>query len=121
MEITEIYDFCLNKKGVTEHFPFDEDTLVFKIGGKFFLLLSLSKWENGNKSINVKCEPVKAVELREIYNAVTPGFHMNKKHWNTINTEYDLPISHIFECISDSYNLVLNSLSKNIQKEILES
>jgi predicted DNA-binding protein (MmcQ/YjbR family) len=121
MELHDLYDFCLQKKGVSEHFPFDDDVLVFKVGGKIFLLTSISKWENGQKTINLKCNPELAIEQRERYQAVQPGFHMNKKHWNTINTASDLPISMIFEFINDSYQLVLETLSKKNQKDILES
>ena len=121
MEITDLYDFCLEKKGVSEHFPFDQDTLVFKVGGKIFLLASISKWENGKKTINVKCNPEKATEQREEYQAVEAGYHMSKKHWNTIDTASDMPVMKILECIEDSYLLVFALLSKKIQKEILES
>ena len=77
--------YCLSKKGVTEEFPFDEDTLVFKVTGKMFALLSLSKWENGEKTINLKCQPDYAVELRGRYTGIIPGYHMNKQHWNTVD------------------------------------
>lgn len=121
MEITDIYDFCLSKKGTSDHFPFDEDTLVFKVGGKMFLLATISKWENGKKTINVKCDPEKAMEQREEYAAVEAGYHMSKKHWNTIDTKSDMPVMKILECIEDSYELVVDALTKKIQKEILES
>ena len=121
MELSDLYDFCMQMKGVSEHFPFDEDVLVFKVGGKIFLLTSISKWEIGTKTINVKCDPEKAIEQRERFQAVQPGYHMNKNHWNTINTNLDLPIHQVFESIKDSYLLVFNSLSKKSQKDILES
>jgi predicted DNA-binding protein (MmcQ/YjbR family) len=91
MNIQQLYEFCLSKKGVTEHFPFDEDTLVFKVAGKMFCLASLKDWENGNPTVNLKCDPDYAIELREKYESVTPGYHSNKKHWNTIfvNKEID--------------------------------
>jgi predicted DNA-binding protein (MmcQ/YjbR family) len=104
----------VKKKGVTEEFPFDEETLVFKVAGKIFLLASL---ESIPLQINLKCDPEKAVELREEYEAVQPGYHMNKKHWNTIIIDGSVSIRKIFEWIDDSYNLVVAGLKKsNIKK-----
>lgn len=89
MNIEAFRDFCLSKKGVTEAFPFDEDTLVFKVKNKMFALTSLSKWEEGEYSINLKCDPELAVKLREKYpDDVSPGYHMNKNHWNTVTIQY---------------------------------
>ena len=118
MEISDLYEYCLNKKGVTEHFPFDNNTLVFKIGGKIFMLTSLSNWEKGRKFINVKCNPELAIEQRTSYNAVLPGFHMNKTHWNTIDTQSDMSYKEILKCIDHSYDLVFKSLSNKIKNEI---
>ena len=118
MNIQQIYDFCLSKKGVTEHFPFDEDTLVFKVGGKMFVLSSLKQWELGNPSLNLKCDPEKAEELRAEYDAINPGFHMSKIHWNTVDLNSDVPDKMICSLINDSYDLVFNSLTKKIQNEI---
>ncbi len=73
-------EYCLSKKGVTEHFPFDETTLVFKVADKMFALTSLKKWEEGNPFVNVKCDPERSQELRATYDAIHPSFHMNKKH-----------------------------------------
>lgn len=120
MNIEQLYEFCLNKKGVTEHFPFDEDTLVFKVGGKMFALSSLSTWEKGNPRINLKCNPEKAEELRANYEAINPGFHMSKVHWNTVNFNEDVSDKLIRELISESYDLVFKSLTKKIQSEIIE-
>ncbi len=120
MNIEQLYEFCLSKKGVTEHFPFDEDTLVFKVGGKMFALSSLSTWEKGNPKINLKCNPEKGEELRANYEAINPGFHMSKVHWNTVNFNEDASDKMIRELISDSYNLVFKSLTKKIQSEIIE-
>ena len=80
MNIEEFRQYCLSKKGVTEEFPFGPDTLVFKVMGKMFALTNL----DGDFSINLKCDPDLAIDLREQYPAVLPGYHMNKKHWNTI-------------------------------------
>ena len=120
MNIEQLYEFCLSKKGVTEHFPFDEDTLVFKVGGKMFALSSLSECENGNPSLNLKCDPEKALELRAEYEAVKPGYHMSKIHWNTIDLNKDVSDKMIRELINDSYELVFKSLTKKIQNEINE-
>jgi predicted DNA-binding protein (MmcQ/YjbR family) len=115
MNIEQIRVYCLKKKGVTEEFPFDEETLVFKVMGKIFLLASL---ESVPLQINLKCDPEKAVELREEYEVVQPGYHMNKKHWNTIIINGSISTDQIFEWIDDSYNLVLAGLSKSDLKKL---
>jgi predicted DNA-binding protein (MmcQ/YjbR family) len=120
MNLETYYEYCLSKKGVTEHFPFDEDTLVFKVGGKMFALSSLSQWEKGQPSINLKCDPERAEELRAEYDAIRPGFHMSKIHWNTIAVNAAVPDSLIKELIDHSYELVFKSLTKKIQSEIQE-
>lgn len=120
MNLETFYEYCLSKKGVTEHFPFDEDTLVFKIGGKMFALSSLSQWEKGNPSVNLKCDPERAQELRAEYDAIQPGFHMSKVHWNTIAVNQDVPATLLKELIDHSYELVFKSLTKKIQNEIID-
>lgn len=120
MNIQQLYEFCLSKKGVTEHFPFDEDTLVFKVGGKMFALSSLKEWEKGTPSINLKCNPERAIELRAEYEAIQPGWHMSKIHWNTVAFNSDVSDKMICELINNSYELVFNSLTKKIQEEINE-
>jgi predicted DNA-binding protein (MmcQ/YjbR family) len=120
MTITDFYDFCLAKPGVTEHFPFDEDTLVFKVGGKMFALSSLNGWEKGSPSINLKCDPEKALELRAEYDGIMPGFHMSKTHWNTVTVKSDVTAKLLRELISHSYELVFNSLTKKQRDEILQ-
>ncbi len=115
MNIEQIREYCLKKKGVTEEFPFDEETLVFKVAGKIFLLASL---ESIPLQINLKCDPEKAFELREEYEAVRPGYHMNKKHWNTIIIDGSISVRKIFEWIDDSYNLVVAGLKKSVIKEL---
>jgi predicted DNA-binding protein (MmcQ/YjbR family) len=114
MNIEEFYAYCLQKKGVSEHFPFDEQTLVFKVGTKIFALTDVTSF----RSINLKCNPEKAIELREEYAAVQPGYHMNKKHWNTILLFSDLDDQLLKELIDHSYSLVLNSLPKKTRDEI---
>lgn len=120
MNIQQLYEFCLSKKGVTEHFPFDEDTLVFKVGGKMFCLASLKEFESGNPSLNLKCDPEKALELRAEYEAIRPGYHMSKVHWNSIDLNKDVPNKMLSELINHSYDLVFKSLTKKIQNEIFE-
>ena len=115
MNIEQIREYCVRKKGVTEEFPFDEETLVFKVAGKIFLLASL---ESIPLQINLKCDLKKAFELREEYEAVQPGYHMNKKHWNTIIIDGSVSIRKIFEWIDDSYNLVVAGLNKSESKKL---
>ena len=103
MDIEQLRDYCLQKNGAEEGFPFGEDTLVFKINKKIFLLASLDKKP---LQFNVKCAPQKAIELREEYPAVLPGFHMNKKHWNTVIVDGSLPAKLLKEMIDSSYALV---------------
>jgi len=115
MNIEQIREYCVKKKGVTEEFPFDEETLVFKVAGKIFLLASL---ESIPLQINLKCDPEKAIEIREEYEAVQPGYHMNKKHWNTIIIDGSVSIRKMFEWIDDSYNLVVERLKKSDIKKL---
>lgn len=118
MNLETYYEYCLSKKGVTEHFPFDEDTLVFKVGGKMFALSSLSQWEKGQPSVNLKCDPERALELRGEFEDIQPGFHMSKTHWNTVNINQNVSDKLIIELIDHSYKLVFDSLSKKIKDEI---
>ena len=120
MNLEAYYEYCLSKKGVTEHFPFDEDTLVFKVGGKMFALASLSQWEKGQPSVNLKCDPEHAEELRAEYDDIQPGFHMSKTHWNTIAINASVSDVLIKELIDHSYGLVFKSLTKKLQGEIQE-
>ncbi|GGA78748.1 hypothetical protein GCM10008015_19370 [Flavobacterium palustre] len=120
MNLEEFYEYCISKKGVTEHFPFDQDILVFKVGGKIFALSSLKQWELGQPSVNLKCNPDLAKEWRVQFEAVQPGFHMNKNHWNTVVVNSDVAASFLKEMIDHSYDLVFNSLTKKIQQETLD-
>ena len=105
MTIDAVREFCINLKAVTESFPFDDDALVFKVKGKMFALLSLQdRW------LNLKCDPEKAVRLREEYEFVAPGYHMSKRHWNTIDLKGNIPEKLIKEWITDSYALVVAGL-----------
>lgn len=118
MNLESYYQYCLSKKGVTEHFPFDEDTLVFKVGGKMFALTSLNQWELGNPSVNLKCDPDKAQELRAEYQNIQPGFHMNKIHWNTVHLNNEISDIFVKELIDHSYELIFKSLNKKLQVDI---
>ncbi len=108
-----VREYCLTLKGVAESFPFDDDTLVFKVMGKIFALVSLEA-----RSLNLKCDPEKAIALRESYDDVTPGYHMNKKYWNTIQLTGHVPEKLIREWITDSYRLVVAGLPRRVQGEI---
>jgi len=103
MNIETLREYCISKKGVTESFPFGEDTLVFKAGGKIFALVNL----DGDLSINLKCDPGLAIELRERYSSVTPGYHMNKKHWNTVLLDGSIPDKEVLSWIDHSYDLII--------------
>ena len=114
MHIEQLRDYCITKKGVEETFPFGEDTLVFKVMGKMFALTSLSE----PVSVNLKCDPEKAIELRASFGAIIPGFHMNKTHWNTVKFNEDASDKLILELIDHSYQLVVSSLTKKLQQEL---
>jgi predicted DNA-binding protein (MmcQ/YjbR family) len=105
MNFEEIRDYCISKPGATEGFPFNDTALVFKVGGKMFALLDLSADKRG---ISLKCDPGLAIELREQYPEVTPAYHFNKKHWNTVMIDGSIPDREIFEWIDHSFNLVRN-------------
>jgi predicted DNA-binding protein (MmcQ/YjbR family) len=110
MNIEQIREYCLSKKGVTEDYPFDEVTLVLKVMGKMFTLVSLDEIP---LRLNLKCDPEKVIELREKYESVLPGYHMNKKHWNSIIVDGSIRASEIQSWIDDSYNLVVQGLKKS--------
>ena len=118
MNIEEFRNHCLSKNGVTESFPFDEETLVFKVMGKMFALTGL---EYNPAKANLKCDPERSIELREQYpNLIYSGYHMNKKHWNTVEIEGNLPPVLIVELIDHSYDLVVKSLTRKLQAELDE-
>lgn len=116
MNIEELREYCLSKRGVTEHFPFDEVTLVFKVGDKMFALTNL----DGEPTVNLKCDPERAIELREHYSSIIPGYHMNKLHWNTVMMDGLVPDKLIFELVDHSYNLVFESLPKIKRESIVK-
>lgn len=110
----EIREYCLSKPQTTESFPFDDNALVFKVYDKMYALLSLS-----NQRINLKVHPENIEQLREQYPEVSPGFHMNKKHWNTIDLTGRLPLDLVYKWIDESYRLVVLNMNKAKQKELL--
>jgi len=114
MNMEELREYCLQKPGAEESFPFGEETLVFKVGGKIFLLASLTA---GNR-FNAKCDPERAVELRERHEEVQPGYHMNKRHWNTVRMDGALKAREIREMIDHSYEIVLAGLPKKVREGI---
>jgi predicted DNA-binding protein (MmcQ/YjbR family) len=116
MDAEQIREYCLAKKAVTEEFPFDEVTLVFKVMGRIFALLSL----DGDLSLNLKCEPSYALELREKYPAIQPGYHMNKKHWNTLYIDGSMSWGHIRQLIDHSYDMVVAGMSKRLREDLGE-
>ncbi|MCX6185640.1 MAG: MmcQ/YjbR family DNA-binding protein [Bacteroidetes bacterium] len=116
MNIELFRDHCIAKKGVEETFPFDEDTLVFKVMGKMFALISISDPTN----VNLKCRPNYAIELRQEFDAIIPGFHMNKSNWNTVRFNEDANDKLILDLVNLSYDLVVAGLTKKLQKELVE-
>lgn len=116
MNIEEFRMFCLKLQGTTEDFPFDENTLVFKVMGKMFALTGLN---NESFTVNLKCDPAYAEELREKYSSIVPGWHMNKKHWNTVNFEQgELKDALLTELIVHSYDLVVSKLTNKLKEEL---
>lgn len=109
MNIEEFREYCLSKPSVEESFPFDNSTLVFKVMGKMFALTGLDR----DFAINLKCDPEKAIELRAKHPAVQPGYHMSKKHWNTVNIDGSIDDDIIYGWTDDSYNLIVASLPKS--------
>ncbi|MDR2008978.1 MAG: MmcQ/YjbR family DNA-binding protein [Bacteroidales bacterium] len=115
MDIEILREYCLSKKGVTECFPFDEDTLVFKVGSRMFAFSSLERSCN----ITLKCDPDKAIELREKYTSITGAFHMNKTYWNSLNIDGSIPQNLIQDLIDHSYDLVFAKLSRKEKEKII--
>ena len=110
MNIESLREYCLGKPGATESFPFGDDTLVFKVNDKIFALVNLE----GDLTINLKCVPARAVEIRERYSSVVPGYHMNKKHWNTVLVDGTVPDREIISWIDHSYDLVARKIPQPI-------
>ncbi|MGV6845394.1 MAG: MmcQ/YjbR family DNA-binding protein [Lutibacter sp.] len=115
MNIEALREYCLSKKYVTESFPFDEQTLVFKVAGKMFALSGLERIPT---AVNLKCDPEWAIELRDEFSEITAGYHMSKKNWNTVEIEGNVSEELIIKLIDHSYDLVVKSLPKYKQKEL---
>jgi len=113
MFLDDLRNHCIEKPGVTEGFPFDKSTLVFKVFGKMFALVDVDVFE----VINLKCDPEKAVELRESHQGIQPGYHMNKTHWNSVYLNEDVSDQLLVELIDHSYELVYASLPKKVRNE----
>lgn len=127
MNIEQLREYCISKKGVTEHFPFDNDTLVFKVMNKMFILIPLDRWENGHELCVIKLDPEKALEFRDSYEGILGGFqqgrqpdakYVNTKHWNTIENHKDVSPKILAELIDHSYNLVIKGLTKKLKEEL---
>ena len=116
MDIESIRMYCISKKAVTECMPFDDKTLVFKVVGKIFASAALDAYP---LRLNLKCDPEKAIDLRERFECVRPGYHSNKKHWNTIEINGEVSRDHLIKLIDHSYNLVKAKLTKKIREKYL--
>jgi predicted DNA-binding protein (MmcQ/YjbR family) len=115
MDIESLRNYCLSKPAAEETLPFGPDTLVYKVGGKIFLICSMNAEP---LQFNVKCDPEKVIELRERYECVQPGYHMNKKHWNTIIVDGTVSNSMLKEWIDDSYELIVDSLPAKAKAQL---
>lgn len=109
-------EYCLQKPGVIEDMPFGEDNLVFKVGGKMFALVALDEVP---AAANLKCDPDRALELRDRYEEVRPGYHMNKKHWNTVVIDGGIPDAEVRAMIDHSYDLVVRALPKKVAAALI--
>ena len=114
MNIETFRQLCLEKPGATEETPFGPDTLVFKVAGKMFALTDLNDFE----SVNLKCDPERAMELREEHEGILPGYHMNKRHWNTVLTNGSVKDALVRELLDHSYGLVVAALPKKVQVQL---
>ncbi|MFH0976925.1 MAG: MmcQ/YjbR family DNA-binding protein [Spirochaetota bacterium] len=114
MNLKQFKKYCSSFKGVTEEYPFDETTLVYKVKGKMFTLTNCNTFE----LISVKCDPDDAQIIRQMFDSVIPGYYLNKNHWNSIKMDGKIPDKQLKEWIKDSYNLVVKGLSKKIQEEL---
>lgn len=115
MNIETLRLYCLEKKGVTEGFPFGDGVLVFKVMGKMFALVDLEAVPPG---VNLKCAPERCLELREQYEAITPGYHQDKRHWNSVRMDGSIPAAEVSEMIDHSYTLVCAGLRKSERAEL---
>ncbi len=115
MNYEELHHYCMSLKAVTDHFPFDEVTLVLKVQGKMFALIPL---DNPETQITLKCDPDRAINLREEFDAITPAWHFNKKHWNTVFIQASISQKFLCELINHSYDLVVAGLPRKLKEEL---
>lgn len=127
MNIEELRKYCIHKKGTTEEFPFDNDTLVFKVMGKMFVMVPLDRWERGREVVVLKFDPERALELRDTYEAIHGGFQMgrspdaryvNTRHWNTVVVNQDVTSEFLKELIGHSYNTVVKGMTKKMKQAL---
>ena len=127
MNLEQLREYCITKKGTTEEFPFDNDTLVFKVMGKMFVMLPLDRWEQGKEITILKLDPEWALELRESYEGILGGFQQGRKpdaryvrtkHWNTIENYKDVSDDFFKELIDHSYDIVVKGMTKRLQEEL---
>ena len=127
MHIEQLREYCITKKGVTEHFPFNETTLVFKVMGKMFIMIGLDRWEEGKQNIILKLEPELAIKYRESNNNILAGYQqgrklnskfVNVKHWNTIITNEGISKELVLELINEAYKIVVKGLTKKLKEEL---
>jgi len=119
MNIEQLREYCLKKKAVTEEFPFDEHTLVFKVLGKIFVMAPLDKWDIGEASITLKCDPDYTIELREQYESIYAGPYVSNKHWNTVAIyKSELQPQFILELIDHSYEMVVKGMTKKLRSQL---
>lgn len=114
MNIEEYRNYCLTKPEVTESFPFNKTVLVFKVLGKMFALIDVEEYT----FLNLKCDPERSIELRELYPGITGAYHFNKKHWNSVSTNGTVPDKLMYELIDHSYDLVVDKLPKNLRDKL---
>lgn len=119
MNIDQLREHCIKKKAVTEEFPFDANTLVFKVLGKMFVIVPLEYWEKGEATITLKCDPDYTLELRSQYESIHPGPYVSNKHWNTIDIyKGELPPKFIIELIDHSYDMVVKGMPKKLKDQL---
>ena len=120
MTIDQLREHCLSKKGTTEEFPFDQDTLVFKVLGKMFVIAPLNRWERGEPTITLKCDPEYTIELRGQYDSIHPGPYVSNKHWNSVDIfRGQLQPKFILELIDHSYDMVVKGMTRKLRESLL--
>lgn len=126
MHIEQLREYCIAKKAVTEEFPFNQDTLVFKVMGKMFVMIALDRWEKGETPIVLKCNPERVIELSESYESIFAGLqqgrsenakYVHAKHWITIHVNQEISDQEVFEYIDECYELVVNKFPKKLKEE----